>query len=95
MVNENNYEIMSEAYELAKSNNKKLIIYCGGDKPPIILSNYDNVIILNTSVIKSIKPQNEYVVGVYVEDKFSNFILEPELTIGFVGQKMLWKRKIS
>lgn len=92
-INENNYEIISKAYNLAKTNNILLIIYCGGDKPPIILPNYDNVVVLNTSVIKSTKPSNEYVVGVPVEDKFSNFIYEPELTIGFVGQKCCGREK--
>lgn len=92
-VNENNYEIISHAYNLAKSSNKKLIIYCGGDRPPQILPNYDNVIVLNTSVIKSTKPFNEYVVGVTVEDKFSHFMLEPDLTIGFVGQKCCGREK--
>lgn len=92
-VNENNYKIISEAYELSKKFNKKLIIYCGGDRPPIILPNYNNVIVLNTSVIKSTKPSNERVVGVCVEDKFINFILEPDLTIGFVGQKGCGREK--
>ena len=92
-INEHNYQLISDAYSFAKSNNKQLIIYCGGDRPPVILPDYDNVMVLNQSVVKSNKPTNEYVIGVPVEDKFTDFILEPELTIGFVGQKCRGREK--
>lgn len=93
LINDNNYKIVSDAYNFAKNNEKKLILYCGGDRPPIILPNYNDVIVLNTSVIKSTKPSNEHVIGVPIEDKFSHFIYEPELTIGFVGQKLHGREK--
>ena len=88
-----NHEIIKDVYKLVCNHNKKLIYFCGGDRPPIILPNKENVIVLNTSVNKSTKPFNEKVVGVVVEDKFSHFINEPKLNIGFVGQKCCGRDK--
>ena len=87
-VDENNVEIVKNALLLAKNNNKKLIYLCGGDVPPVILPNIKNVIVLNTSVYKSIMPSNEMIIAPIVEDKFSHYLNDPILSIGFVGQTL-------
>lgn len=88
-------ENIKKAYKLSLDYNKKLIYFCGGDVPPIIFPNYKNICVLNTSVISSTKPTNEFVVGVVVKDKFSHFIEEKDLklSIGFVGQKLHNRQK--
>jgi hypothetical protein len=88
-------ENIKNAYELSIKYNKPLIYYCGGDIPPSIFPNYPNIYVLNTSVNSSLKPSNEYVAGVVVKDKFSNFIDTEniKLTIGFVGQKLCGRQK--
>lgn len=81
---------IKNAYDLSIKYNKKLIYICGGDVPPIIFPNFPNIYVLNTSVYKSTKPNNKFVTGVAVEDKFKYIIEdydELNLTIGFVGQK--------
>ena len=60
---------------------------CGGDVPPVILPNVENVFVLNTSVSKSKKPNNEIVIGDTSDDKFKQYLVDPKLSIGFVGQK--------
>lgn len=86
---------IKKAYELSVKYNKKLIYFCGGDVPPIIFPNYKNIYVLNTSVVSSKKPSNEFVVGVLVKDKFSHYIEEKDikLSIGFVGQKLHNRQK--
>lgn len=92
-VHEDTIPIISEALELSAQYNKKLVYYCGGDKPPRILPDYPNVIVLNTSVSFSTMPKNERVIGVPVDDKFKNYIENPKLSIGFCGQRMCGRQK--
>lgn len=87
-VDETNVPIISNALALAKQNNKKLVYLCGGDVPPKILPNNNNIIVLNTSVSRSNKPNNEIVIPPIVDDKFKFYLNETKLSIGFVGQKM-------
>lgn len=92
-VHEDTIPIISEALELSKKYNKKLVYYCGGDRPPRTLPDYPNVIVLNTSVSVSTMPKNEMVIGVPVDDKFKNYIENPTLSIGFCGQRMCGRQK--
>ena len=87
-VDENNVEIVKNTLILAKKNNTKLIYLCGGDVPPVILPNIKNVLVLNTSVYKSTMPSNEMIIAPIVEDKFYNYLNDPILSIGFVGQTL-------
>lgn len=86
-------DIVSEAYNLALKHKKKLVFLCGGDRPPIILPNNKNVIILNNSVNKNNKQDNELVIGVEVEDKFVEYLKTPLLSVGFVGAGYNFRRK--
>lgn len=92
-VSEDTVPIINEALQLTHKYNKKLIYYCGGDRPPTILPNCANIIVLNTSVSRSTMPKNEMVVGVPVDDKFIGYIENPKLSIGFCGQKMNGRQK--
>lgn len=89
----NTIEIVSEAYNLALKHKKKLVFLCGGDRPPIILPNNKNVIVLNHSVYKKQKPDNELVIGSEVKDKFIGYLKKPLLSIGFVGAGYTYRKK--
>ena len=86
-VDEDTIPLINEALELSKKYKKKIIYLCGGDRPPVILPNHDNIIVLNTSVDLSKMPKNEMVIGVNLEDKFMHYIEKPTLSIGFCGNK--------
>jgi hypothetical protein len=74
---------LRNAYELSKKENKRLVHLFTGDVPPVILPNDKQIIILNTSIVwtKHIIPPPD------INDDFSHFLENPELSIGFVGQK--------
>jgi len=84
------------AYELAKNENKRLVHLCTGDVPPVILPNDKQIIVLNTSILWTPqKPINQYIIPPPdITDDFSYFIENPELSIGFVGQKNNGREKI-
>ena len=80
---------LRNAYELAKNENKRLVHLCTGDVPPVILPNDKQIIVLNTSILWTPeKPINQYIIPPPdITDDFSYFLENPELSIGFVGQK--------
>jgi hypothetical protein len=83
-------EKIQNAYELAKNENKRLVHLCTGDVHPPILPNDKQMIVLNTSILWTkhiIPPPN-------ITDYFSHFLENPELSIGFVGQKNNGQEKI-
>ena len=92
-VDENTIPIISEVLQLSKQYNKKIIYYCGGDRPPKILPEYPNITILNTSVYGSTISKNEIVVGVPLDDTFINYIDKPKLSIGFCGTNWCGREK--
>lgn len=87
---------LKNAYELAKKENKRLVHLCAGDVPPLILPNDKQIIVLNTSILWTPKkPINQHIIPPPdVIDKFSHFLKNPELSIGFVGQKNNGREKI-
>ena len=87
-IGENSIPIVSDAIRLSRKYKKKLVYLCGGDRPPVILPNIENILVLNTSVSRSKKASNEMVIGVSLPDKFKYYLLNPKLSIGFVGQKL-------
>lgn len=88
LVTETNVPAVTQALNLRRQFQKKLVYMCGGDVPPVILPNYSGIKVLNVSVSKSNKSKNEIVIAPQVEDNFDFFLTEPKLSIGFVGQKM-------
>lgn len=84
------------AYELAKNENKRLVHLCTGDVPPSILPNDKQIIVLNTSILWTPqKPINQYIIPPPdITDEYSHFLENPELSIGFVGQKNNGREKI-
>lgn len=88
LVTETNVPVVTEALNLSRQFQKKLVYMCGGDVPPVILPNCLDIRVLNTSVYKSIKCKNEIVIAPHVEDNFSFFLTETKLSIGFVGHKL-------
>lgn len=95
---DNIYKIpfLQNAYELAKKENKRLVHLCTGDVPPIILPNDKQIIVLNTSILWTPqKPINQHIIPPPdITDKYSYFLENPELSIGFVGQKNNGREKI-
>jgi len=87
---------LRNAYELAKNENKRLVHLCSGDVPPLILPNDKQIIVLNTSILWSPqKPVNQHIIPPSdITDDFSHFLENPELSIGFVGQKNDGQEKI-
>lgn len=87
---------LKNAYELAKKEKKRLVHLCSGDCPPVILPNDKQIIILNTSILwKPEKPINQHIIPPPdITDNFSYFLENPELSIGFVGQKNNGREKI-
>jgi LmbE family N-acetylglucosaminyl deacetylase len=87
---------LRNAYKLAKNNNKRLVNLCTGDVPPVILPNDNRIIVLNTSILWTPqKPINQHIIPPPdISDKFSYFLENPELSIGFVGQKNNGREKI-
>jgi hypothetical protein len=87
---------LKNAYELAKNVNKRLVHLCTGDAPPIILPNDKQIIVLNTSILwTQQKPINQHIIPPPdISDEYSHFIENPELSIGFVGQKNNRQEKI-
>jgi hypothetical protein len=87
---------LRNAYELAKNENKRLVHLCTGDVPPLILPNDKQIIVLNTSILWTPqKPINQYIIPPPdITDKHSHFLENPELSIGFVGQKNNGREKI-
>ena len=87
---------LKNAYELAKNENKRLIHLCSGDCPPVILPNDNQIIVLNTSILWTPeKPINQHIIPPPdINDQFSYFLENPELSIGFVGQKNNGREKI-
>ena len=89
-------EKIQNAYELAKNENKRLVHLCMGDVPPVILPNDKQIIVLNTSILWTPqKPINQYIISPPdITDEYSHFLENPELSIGFVGQKNNGREKI-
>jgi hypothetical protein len=87
---------LKNAYELAKIENKRLVHLFSGDCPPIILPNHNQIIVLNTSILWTPeKPINQHIIPPSdITDHFSYFLENPELSIGFVGQKNNGREKI-
>ena len=87
---------LRNAYELAKNENKRLVHLCTGDVPPVILPNDKQIIVLNTSILWTPqKPINQHIIPPPdISDYFSCFLENPELSIGFVGQKNNGREKI-
>jgi hypothetical protein len=87
---------LRNAYELAKNENKRLVHLCTGDVPPMILPNDKQIIVLNTSILWTPqKPINQHIIPPPdITDKYSYFLENPELSIGFVGQKNNGREKI-
>ena len=87
---------IQNAYELAKNENKRLVHLCTGDFSPVILPNDKQIIVLNTSILwTSQKPINQYIIPPPdINDNFSHLLENPELSIGFVGQKNNSQEKI-
>jgi hypothetical protein len=87
---------LRNAYELAKNENKRLVHLCTGDVPPSILPNDKQIIVLNTSILWTPqKPINQYIIPPPdITDEYSHFLENPELSIGFVGQKNNGREKI-
>jgi hypothetical protein len=87
---------LKNAYELAKKENKRLVHLCTVDVPPLILPNDKQIIFLNTSILwTSQKPINQHIIPPPdINDNFSYFLENPELSIGFVGQKNNSQEKI-
>ena len=87
---------LRNAYELAKNENKRLVHLCTGDVPPLILPNDKQVIVLNTSIQWTPqKPINQFIIPPPdIIDMYSHFLENPELSIGFVGQKNNGREKI-
>jgi len=87
---------LRNAYELAKNENKRLVHLCTGDVPPLILPNDKQIIVLNTSILWTPqKPINQHIIPPPdITDNFSYFLENPELSIGFVGQKNNGREKI-
>ena len=87
---------LRNAYELAKNENKRLVHLCTGDVPPFILPNDKQIIVLNTSILWTPqKPVNQYIIPPPdITDDFSYFLENPELSIGFEGQKNNSREKI-
>ena len=87
---------LRNAYELAKNENKRLVHLCTGDVPPFILPNDKQIIVLNTSILWSPqKPVNQHIIPPPdITDDFSYFLENPELSIGFEGQKNNSREKI-
>ena len=56
-----------------------------GDKPPEIVPDNNNIIVLKTSVNKKNILPNVIVRCAAVSDKFVNIIYNPKLSIGFCG----------
>jgi hypothetical protein len=95
---DNIYKIpfLKNAYELSINQNKRLIHLCSGDIPPVILPNDKQIIVLNTSIVWTPqKPINQHIIPPPdINDQFSYFLENPELSIGFVGQKNYGREKI-
>jgi hypothetical protein len=85
-ITKDNIKIIKDTIELSEKYNKKIIYLCGGDKPPKLSSDIKNIIFLNTSVNKSNKFKNELVIGFSINDNFKEYLENPKLKIGFVGQ---------
>jgi hypothetical protein len=87
---------LRNAYELAKNENKILVHLCTGDVPPLILPNDKQIIVLNTSIQWTPqKPINQHIIPPPdITDNFSHFLENPELSIGFIGQKNNGREKI-
>jgi hypothetical protein len=87
---------LRNAYELAKNENKRLVHLCTGDVPPLILPNDKQIIVLNTSIQWTPqKPINQFIIPPPdITDMYSHFLDNPELSIGFVGQKNNGREKI-
>ena len=80
---------LRNAYELAKIQNKRLIHLCTGYVPPVILPNDNQILVLNTSILWTPqKPINQHIIPPPdIMDYFSYFLENPELSIGFLGEK--------
>jgi hypothetical protein len=91
-----NHKINQNAYELSKKENKRLVHLCTGDVPPVILPNDKQIIVLNTSILWTPqKPINQHIIPPPdITDNFSYLLENPELSIGFVGQKSNGREKI-
>lgn len=86
-ITETNIPAVVEVLNLVNKYNKYLLYFCSGDVPPIILPHRKDVFVYKTSLDSSRLQNNEYIMGVGVNDAFnSRYIEEPKLTIGFVGQ---------
>ena len=87
---------LRNAYELAKNKKKRLVHLCTGNFPPLILPNDKQIIVLNTSILWTPqKPINQHIIPPPdITEKKSHFIENPELSIGFVGQKNNGREKI-
>jgi hypothetical protein len=94
--NINIFPFLQDAYELAKNQNKRFIYLCPGDVPPVILPNDANILVFKTSLYNDIeKPINEHIIPPPdIHDNFSYFLENPDLSIGFVGQKNNGREKI-
>ena len=90
------FPFLRKEYEMAKNENKRFVHLCTGDVPPIILPNDKQIIVLNTSILWTPQnPINQYIIPPPdIMDDFSYFLENPELSIGFVGQKNNGREKI-
>jgi hypothetical protein len=90
------FPFLRKEYEIAKNENKRFVHLCTGDVPPIILPNDKQIIVLNTSILWTPqKPINQYIIPPPdITDAYSHFLENPELSIGFVGQKNNGREKI-
>jgi hypothetical protein len=87
-------ETLQYLKSIVDANNKKLVIICYGDLPPVIFPNDKNVIIYKNSIDFYTKPNNEFGLGCCVDDKFDGTYLDDNLiSIGFVGHEMYNRKK--
>lgn len=93
--NINKFPFLQNTYNLAKNQKKRFIYLCPGDVPPRILPNDNQILVFKTSLYALDKPINEHIIPpADIFDNFSNFLENPELSIGFVGQKNNGRIKI-
>lgn len=86
-ITESNVPAVTEVLEICNRYNKYLVYVCLGDSPPSILPNRKGVFVYKTAIDSKHKFNNEFVLGVSVEDTFKNkYIEDDKLSIGFVGQ---------
>jgi len=94
LISENNVPIVKAARDLAIEHGKKLIYFCGNDRPPVILPNDQHTVVVKECVELNERLGNEFIIGTSPDDRFDGtYLIDHPLTIGFVGHLLFGRKK--